>query len=74
MNAQVISIVNKKLTHVLFPLFNNTTEYLLIFATQKICETSAISYERLRKMMYLSFNHKSAVVGTSFFCPKNNGF
>ena len=41
MNTQIISIVNKKQTHVLFSLFNNTADYLLILATQNICEASA---------------------------------
>ena len=53
MNTQIISTVNEKRTYVLFPLFHNTADYLLIFATQKICEASTISYKRLRKMMYL---------------------
>ena len=53
MNTQIIKIVNKK-KHVLFPLFNNTADYLLIFTTQKICEASTISYKQLCKMMYSS--------------------
>ena len=73
MNAQIISIVNKKPTHVLFPLFHNTADYLLIFATQKIYEASTISYKRLRKTFYSPF-HMSAVVETSFLRHKNVGF
>ena len=53
MNRQIISIVNEKLTHILFPLFNSTADYLLMLATPKICEASTISYEWLHKMMHL---------------------
>ena len=66
--------------HVLFPLFNDTANYLLYWHTQKkrliSGKMNSVTKSYLQKNVSsaLPYNHMSADVETSFFRPKNVGF